>query len=220
MPIRILLADDHAILRQGLTPLLNAERDFLVIGEAGSGRETLAQIERLQPDVVVLDLSMQDINGLEVLHQLKSFRHQPAVVILTMYDKPAYVVEAMKYSHCSFVLKGEDSSRLVEAIHMAARGERYLSPKLSTEDIERYREQVAGQELNPYDTLTNREREIVNLVIRGSSNIEIANRLSISRRTVEKHRQHAMDKLHVTTQNELIRLAIAYGLLPVDPRLV
>jgi DNA-binding NarL/FixJ family response regulator len=173
-------------------------------------------VESLKPDVVLLDLNMPDLNGLEVIRQLKGARHHPAIVILTMLDKSAFVLETLKQGNYSFVMKGESSERLVEAIRMAVRGERYLSPAIKPEDIERYIEQTQSQEIDLWDTLTNREREIIILVIEGMSNNDIANRLMISRRTVEKHRENATSKLHLEGQNELIRYAINRGIIPVD----
>jgi DNA-binding NarL/FixJ family response regulator len=216
MTIRILLADDHTILRQALAPLLESEKDLHIIGEACTGRETLQQVERLRPDVVLLDLNMPDLNGLEVIRQLEAVYPRPAIVILTMLDKTAFVLEALKHGNASFVMKGESSVRLVEAIHMAVRGERYLSPMIEPDDIDRYVERTKSQEIDLWDTLTNREREIIILVIEGLSNHEIATRLMISRRTVEKHRENAMDKLRMQSQNELIRYAVNRGIIPVD----
>lgn len=213
MQIRILLADDHKILRQGLRPLLDAEEDFRVIGEAETGLETLRKIISLRPDVVVLDLDLPDLSGAEVIRRIEQITTRPQIVILTMLEKGAAVFEALQYGNASYVTKGEGITPLVEAIRMAMCGERYLGPTISIEDIKEYSRQTQCQEMDLLETLTRREHEIFNWVTAGFSCSEIATRLTISRRTVEKHLEHIMDKLHVQSQNELLRFAIGHGLI-------
>jgi DNA-binding NarL/FixJ family response regulator len=219
MTIRILIADDHTILRQGLRPILEMEGEFKIIGEASTGQEALTQIERLRPDVVILDLNMPNQNGLQVLRKMQQSFPRTQIVILTMYQKEAYVLEALRQGNYSYVMKGADSDLLVRAIRAAARGERFLSPPISEEDIENYSRQAQNQDLDPYETLTNREREIIHLVVEGLNSSEIATRLTISPRTVETHRMHAMHKLHLQNQTELMRFAIQHGIIPVEDTL-
>lgn len=219
MTINILIADDHTILRQGLRPILESEGEFRVIGEASTGLETLAKIERLRPDVVLLDLKMPSLGGLEVLRKVQQSFPRTQVVILTMFQKEAYVLEALRHGNCSYVMKGADSDLLVQAIRAAARGERFLSPPITEEDVENYARQAQNQDVDPYDTLTNREREIIHLVVEGLSSNEIAARLQISPRTVETHRMHAMHKLRLQNQTELMRFAMQHGIIPMENNL-
>lgn len=213
MRIRILLADDHKIVRQGLRPLLEAEEGFRVIGEAESGLETLRKIVSLRPDVVVLDLNLPDLSGAEVIRRVEQIPNPPCIVILTMMEKGAAVFEALQHGNAGYVTKGEGIAPLAEAIRMAMCGERYLGTTITEDNIREYTRQTQSQELDLLDTLTRREFEIFILVIEGSTNSEIAERLSISRRTVEKHREHIMDKLHLQSQNELLRFAAEHGML-------
>jgi DNA-binding NarL/FixJ family response regulator len=216
MSISIILADDHTILRQGLRAILEAEPDFEVVGEASTGVETLEQAEQLNPDVIVLDLMLPDIHGLEITRQLSRENPHARIVILSMYSKEAYVFEAFKSGASAYVLKGSDSSQLIQAIKESMRGFRFLSPPLSQEGLQAYILSTRGQQLNPYETLTNRERQILHLAAGGCSNNEIAQQLMISPRTVESHRAKLMNKLGLHNQLELLRYAIQNGIIPLD----
>lgn len=215
MSISILLADDHTILRQGLRALLESEPDFVILGEAQNGLETLEQTRMLNPDVVILDLGLPDIHGLEVVRQIHQFAPKIRIVILSMHAKEAYVVEAFNNGASSYVLKGSESSALAEAIRLSMRGIRYLSPPLSEKDLADYIRRTKEQTLDLFETLTNRERQILHLVSSGCSNNEIARRLSISPRTVEVHRSKMMSKLGMHNQSDLVRYAIQRGIIPL-----
>ena len=216
MSISILLADDHTILRQGLAALLEAEPDFTILGEASTGLETLQKVSTLDPDVLVLDLALPDINGLEITRQVRASNPRTCIVILSMHAKEAYVFEAFNSGASAYVLKGSDASELVHAIHRAKQGIRYLSPPLNEQSLEAYIELTRGQEFDPFETLTNRERQILHLAAGGCSNNEIARRLTISPRTVETHRAKIMAKLNLHNQSELVRFAIQNGIIPLD----
>jgi two-component system response regulator NreC len=216
MSISILLADDHTILRQGLTALLKAEPDFFILGEASTGVETLQKVQALDPDVLVLDLVFPDINGVEIARQVRHSNPHTRIVILSMHAKEAYVLEAFNSGASAYVLKGSDSRELIEAIHQTMLGGRYLSPPLSEQSLEAYIQLTRGQEFDPYETLTNRERQILPLAAGGCSNNEIARRLTISSRTVEVHRAKVMAKLDLHNQSELVRFAIQRGIIPLD----
>jgi two-component system, NarL family, response regulator NreC len=216
MSISILLSDDHTILRQGLAALLEAEPDFHILGEASTGLETLQKVQTLDPDVLVLDLALPDINGLEITRQVRHSNPRTRIVILSMHAKEAYVLEAMNNGASAYVLKGSDARELTEAIHQATRGIRYLSPPLSEQSLEAYVQLTRGQEFDPYETLTNRERQILHLAAGGCSNNEIARRLTISPRTVEQHRAKVMAKLDLHNQSELVRFAIQHGVIDLD----
>jgi two-component system, NarL family, response regulator NreC len=216
MSISILLSDDHTILRQGLAALLEAEPDFRILGEASTGLETLQKVQALDPDVLVLDLALPDINGLEITRQVRHSNPRTRIVILSMHAKEAYVLEAFNNGASAYVLKGSDARELTEAIHQATRGFRYLSPPLSEQSLEAYIQLTRGQELDPYETLTNRERQILHLAAGGRSNHEIARHLTISPRTVEQHRARVMAKLDLHNQSELVRFAIQHGIIDLN----
>jgi len=216
MSISILLADDHTILRQGLSALLEAEPDFHILGEASTGVETLQKVQALDPDILVLDLVLPDINGLEITRQVRHSHPRTRIVILSMHAKEAYVLEAFNNGASAYVLKGSDAHELIQAIHQARLGARYLSPPLSEQSLEAYIQLTRGQEFDPYETLTNRERQILHLAAGGRSNNEIARRLTISSRTVEVHRAKVMAKLDLHNQSELVRFAIQRGIIPLE----
>jgi two-component system response regulator NreC len=216
MTISILLADDHTILRQGLAALLEAEPDFSILGEASTGLETLQKVFTLDPDVLVLDLALPDINGLEITRQVHSSNPRTCIVILSMHAKEAYVFEAFNNGASAYVLKGSDARELIQAIRRAKQGVRYLSPPLNEQSLEAYIAQTRGQEFDPFETLTNRERQILHLAAGGCSNNEIARRLTISPRTVEAHRAKVMAKLNLHNQSELVRFAIQHNIIQLD----
>jgi two-component system response regulator NreC len=211
----IVLADDHHVVRQGLRSLLEAEPDFSVVGEAGDGLEAAQLIECLRPDVLVLDLMMPGLNGLEVTRQVSQRSPRTHVVILSMHPNEAYVLEALRAGAAAYVLKESTSAELVRAVREAVAGWRYLSPPLSERAIEAYMQRAESAVLDPYETLTAREREIL-LAAEGHTNAEIADRLFISRRTVETHRANLMRKLGLRTQTDLISYALRQGILPME----
>jgi two-component system response regulator NreC len=212
----IVLADDHHVVRQGLRSLLEAEPDFSVVGEAGDGLEAAQLVERLQPDVLVLDLMMPGLNGLEVTRQVSQRSSRTHVVILSMHPNEAYVLEALRAGATAYVLKESTSAELVRAVREAVAGRRYLSPPLSERAIEAYMQKAKSAALDPYETLTAREREVLHLAAEGHANAEIADRLFISRRTVETHRANLMRKLGLRSQTDLIRYALQRGILPME----
>jgi DNA-binding NarL/FixJ family response regulator len=216
MSISILLADDHTILRQGLRAILEAESDFIIIGEADSGKEALERIERLKPDILVLDLALPDMSGLEVIRRMHQDSSQTQVVVLSMHSRGAYVQEALKNGAKGYVLKGSDAKELVQAIRLAILGQRYLSPSLAQSSIDAQLQMTQSQGLDPLKTLTNREREILPLAASGMSSSGIGEKLSISPRTVEVHRARILHKLGLQNQAELIRYALQRGILPFE----
>jgi DNA-binding NarL/FixJ family response regulator len=216
MPISILLADDHIIVLKGVRALLESEPDFQIAGEANSGLEALEKADRFNPDVVLLDLAMPDIPGQEIVRQIHQRHPRMRIVILSMYAKEAYVVEALNNGAIGYVLKGSQSEDLVQAIRLAGQGVRYLSPPLSEKALEEYIRKTKDHPLDLYETLTNRERQILHLASNGCSNNEIARRLTISPRTVEVHRARVMSKLNLHNHSELVRFAIQHGVTPLD----
>ncbi len=212
----IVLADDHRIVRQGLRALLTAESDFEVIGEADDGREALEVVHRLNPDVLVLDLMMPGLNGLEVARQLHKQMPKVGIVVLSMYDDEGFVLEALANGVSAYVLKDSNSSDLVLAVREVAAGRRYLSPPLSDRAIETYLQTAKVGTMDKHETLTTREREVLQLSAEGHTNSEIAARLGISPRTAETHRSRFMHKLALHTQADLIRYALRRGIIPME----
>ncbi|MEK7678089.1 MAG: response regulator transcription factor [Verrucomicrobiota bacterium] len=214
--ITIMLADDHAIVRQGLRFLLEAESDFSIVGEAGDGLETLRLLEKLQPAVLVVDVMMPALNGLEVARQVSRRFPQTRVVVLSMHANEAYVLEALRNGALGYVLKCSTAADLVKAIREAIAGRRYLSPPLSDQQIESYIQKARNTQLDRFETLTTREREVLQMVAEGCTSAAIAHRLGISPRTVEVHRGNLMRKLGLQSQTDLIRYALARGILPAE----
>lgn len=212
----IVLADDHHLVRQALRTLLAAEPDLQVVGEAGDGLEATQVVERLKPDVLVVDLFMPGLGGLEVTREVVRRSPQTRVVILSMYSNEAYVLEAFRNGASGYVLKDSTSADLVQAVRDAVAGRRYLSPPLSQRAIDAYAERSKEAAADAYETLTTREREVLHLAAEGYSNPEIAARLSISPRTAETHRANLMRKLGLHSQTDLVRYAIRRGILPPE----
>ncbi len=212
----IVLADDHRIVLEGLHALLDAEPDFDVIGKTGDGLKTLDLVNKLNPDVLVLDLMMPGINGLEVARQINKQAQNTKIIILSMYDDEGFVLEALANGVAGYVLKDEGSDDLVQAIREVKNGHRYLSPSLSDRAIDVYEKMTKAKTTDKYETLTTREREVFHLSAEGLTNNEIAERLGISVRTAETHRSHLMNKLDIHNQADLTRYAIRRGIISVD----
>lgn len=212
----IVLADDHPVVRQGLRVLLEAEPDFAIVGEAADGLEVAPLVERLKPNVLVLDLMLPGLNGLEVTRQVHQRTPQTRVIILSMYGNEAYVLEALRKGAAGYVLKAASGAELVRGVREVLAGRRYLSPPLSDSAVEAYVERAKTAPLDAYETLTTREREVLHLAAEGRSNTEVAARLGISARTAETHRANLMRKLGLHSQTELVRYALRRGILPPE----
>lgn len=212
----IVLADDHHLVRAGLRALLESEPDFQVVGEAADGLAAVQMVERMCPDVLIADLMMPDLNGLEVTRHLTQSTPATRVVVLSMHANEAYVLEALRNGASAYVLKDSRADDLVYAVHEVLLGRRYLSPPLSERAIQSYVSKAQSETLDPYETLTTREREILHLTAQSHSATEIAERLSLSPRTVETHRANLMRKLDLHTQTDLIRYALRRGIIPLD----
>ncbi len=212
--IKLILADDHQVVRKGFKALLSIEPDLEIVGEAGDGYEALKLTEELQPDVLVLDLMMSGINGLEVTRQLNKKPGHTAIIILSMHSNEAYVLEALRSGAKAYVLKESPTEELVRAIHEVYCGRRYLSSSLTERVIEAYTKNTEAQAIDPYDQLTSREKEILQLAAQGHTNNMIASRFFISPRTVETHRTNFMRKLNLHNHSQLIQFAIRHGLIP------
>jgi two-component system response regulator NreC len=216
MTVTVLLADDHPIVRQGLRHLLEVEPDLKIVGEASDGLQAVQLTEKFKPNVLIVDIMMPDLNGLEVLRQVKDRSPATCSIVLSMQSADVYVVEALKAGALGYVLKETGPSELVNAVQQVIGGKRYLSPRLSERLIDVLLQTTEELTRDPYETLTNREREVLQMAAEGMTTSAIAKRLSISPRTAELHRGRMMDKLGLNNQTELIRYALKRGILPMD----
>ncbi|HTX39199.1 MAG TPA: response regulator transcription factor [Bryobacteraceae bacterium] len=212
--IRILLAEDHAIMRTGLRLVLERQADFQVIGEASDGREALAQAQKERPNVVVMDIGMPNLNGIEATRQVSATVPDCAVVILSMHSDEGYVLRALKAGAKGYLLKESAESDLIAAIRAVVAGKAYFSPAVSRMLVEDYVRQLQDREIeDSYELLTTREREVLQLIAEGRSNKEIANQLNVSLYTIETHRGNLMEKLNLHTVPELILYAVRKGVI-------
>lgn len=216
MKTQILLADDHQVIIDGLKALLSGEPDMEVIGQATDGLQVVPKVLELKPDVLVLDLMMPGLGGLEVARQMKERAPSTKVIVLSMHANDAYVVEALRNGASGYVLKQAEARALVDAIRAVSAGGRYLSPPLSEEKLERWEMDAKAAPFDPYDTLSTREREVLQLAAEGLTSAAIGERLAIGKRTVETHRANLQRKLGVKTQADLVRFAVKKGLVGVD----
>ena len=206
--IRVLLADDHRILRQGVRMLIDSQKDMEVVGEAKTGREAIEEARRLKPDVVVMDVSMPELNGIEGTRHICDEMKHTRVLALSMHKDAVYVREILRAGARGYLLKDSEDDDLVRAIRCVQRGEAFLSPAISDAVLSDYRKHVS----NPVDLLTSREREILTMVADGKTNKEIANALNLSVYTVESHRGSVMEKLNLHNAGDIVRFALRNGL--------
>jgi two-component system response regulator NreC len=212
--IRVVIADDHAVVREGIKMILSREPDIEIVGEAGNGREALDLVAKTKPHVVVMDISMPEMGGVEATRRVKEAHPKVNVLALTMHEDESYVFQLLKAGASGYVLKRGAAQDLVQAIRSAARGEAFLYPSVARSVLADYLKRVeAGEERHRFDGLTDREREILALIAEGLSNQEIARKLYISIKTVQTHRTHIMEKLDLHNRAQLVRYAIRKGLI-------
>ncbi len=216
-PIRILLADDHAVLRSGLAALLNARSDMTVVGEAADGVELLALAAETRPDIILLDLTMPRLGGLEALPLLRQSVPQARILILTMHQDEGYLRRAIKGGASGYVLKKAADVELIAAIQAVMRGDVYVHPSMTRMLFDEIAPEsayaTANDETDPWATLSEREQEVLQLVALGHTSKEIADRLSVSAKTVDTYRARGMEKLGLRSRAALVRFALAKGLL-------
>ncbi|MDQ2712105.1 MAG: response regulator transcription factor [Acidobacteriota bacterium] len=206
--IKILLADDHTIVRQGLKLILASQPDFEVIGEAANGREAVELAQKLKPDIVILDVAMPELNGIEATKRMNEANSRIRILVLSMHKEAIYVREILKAGARGYLLKDVIDTELLNAVRSVARGDGYISPAVSGALLSHYRQKVT----NPVDLLSNREREVLQFIAEGKTNKEVAAKLNLSVYTVDSHRGKIMEKLNLHSTGELVRFAIKNGL--------
>ncbi|HEU5438724.1 MAG TPA: response regulator transcription factor [Ktedonobacterales bacterium] len=212
--VRVLLADDHTILRAGLKMMLNAQPDIEVVGEASDGRQAVGEAQRLQPDVIIMDITMPECNGIEATKQVKRLMPETRVLVLTMHENEEYLFQMLRAGASGYMLKEAADTELISAIRVVSSGRFYLSPSAQSMMVSDYLQRVhTGEERDSYSALTEREREILKLVAEGHTNNQIGELLFISPKTVDTHRTHIMDKLNLHNRAELVKYAMRRGLL-------
>lgn len=208
-PIKILVADDHAVVRQGFRRILEAQQDLQVVGEAANGREAIRLAQELRPDLVLLDVSMPELNGVEATRRLKESSQYVKVLVLSMHKDHVYVREALRAGALGYLLKDCSEDELVGAVRTVAGGEAYLSPQVSGAVLADYRKHVT----DPIDLLSSREREVLQMLAEGKTNKEVAVALNLSVHTVDAHRGRIMEKLNLHSIGEMVRFAMRSGIV-------
>ncbi len=219
MPIRVLIVDDHAVVRAGMKLLLEGDPELTVAGEGENGAEALQMARDLKPDVIVMDVTMPGMNGVEATRRIKAEMPELAVLALTIHEGPDYFFQMLQAGASGYVPKRAAPTDLLRAIHAVAEGNVFLEPSIAKDLVADYLTRVhEGSERDSYDGLTNREREVLTLIAEDETNQEIANMLGISVKTVERHRENMMRKLNLHTRTELVKYAIRKGLISLDDK--
>jgi two-component system, NarL family, response regulator NreC len=213
-PVRIVLADDHTVMRNGLRLLLERQPHLQVVGEAADGRQAVALSEQAHPDVVIMDIAMPNLNGIEAARQIVSHSPRTAIAILSMHSDESYVIRALKAGARAYLLKDSAEADLLAAVRALTEGKSFFSPAISKILVEDYMRQLESRGAeDTYELLTNREREILQLLAEGRTNKEVASMLNLSLYTVETHRTHILQKLNLHSVPELILYAVRKGII-------
>jgi two-component system response regulator NreC len=215
--IRLILADDHAVVRSGLRMLLEAQPDIEIVAEVESGRQAVDEARKLRPDVVLMDVQMPELNGIEATQQIKKLAPETAILALTMHEDDQYFFEMLHSGASGYVPKRAAPDELVTAIRTVARGDIFLYPSLATRLVKDYLKRAdADDQPLLYDDLTPREREVLVLIAEGLTNAEIGDKLVISVKTVDRHRENIMRKLNMHNRIDLVKYAIRTGLIDLE----
>jgi DNA-binding NarL/FixJ family response regulator len=213
-PLRILVADDHTLVRQGLRKILESQPGWVVVGEAGDGRDAVQQTMDLQPDVVIMDIAMPRLNGVEALQQIERRHPNTRVLVLSMYSDEAYVTRAVRAGAAGYLLKDSADVDLIQAVGAVSEGKSFFSPAVARVLLDEYVRQLAERGIaDRFDTLSEREREVFQLIAEGHSNKEVATMLHISPTTVETHRAHIMEKLDLHSTADIVLCAVRKGIV-------
>jgi DNA-binding NarL/FixJ family response regulator len=215
--IKVLIVDDHTLFRKGIRKLLESIEGTMIVGEAADGRDAINKVAALKPNVVLMDISMRDMNGLEATREIRSTYPETSVILLTMHDNEEHLKQSLEYGASGYLLKDASAQELYLAIEAANRGETYLSPSVSRKMINKFLQvrQQPDQEERSLSALSRRELEILGLLAEGKSNKVIADELCISIKTVEKHRTNIMQKLEIHNIVDLVKYAIKHGIINV-----
>ncbi len=217
MSIRVLLVDDHALMRTGLRMMLETQEDLEIVGECETGREAIQRAQELRPDVILMDIALPDILGIEATRVIRKALPKTAVLALTMHESEEYFFEMLNAGASGYLPKKAAPTELVNAIRVVHAGGVYLYPSLAKTLVQDYLKRAeSGDEKNAYDGLTEREREVLKWIADGLSNQEVADRLVISVKTVERHRANILAKLNLHSRTELVKYAIRKGLIEVE----
>jgi two-component system response regulator NreC len=212
-----MIVDDHQVVRAGMRMMLDSQPDLEIVGECSNGEEAIQQVETLNPDVIVMDVTMPEMNGIEATRIIKQKMPQVAVLAMTIHEGSDYFFQMLQAGASGYVPKRVASTDLIQAIRVVAGGQVYLEPSVATALVGDYLDRVKdGSEQDSYDGLTAREREVLTLIAQDRNNQEIANLLSISVKTVERHRENIMNKLELHSRTELVKYAIRKGLITLD----
>lgn len=215
--IRVVVVDDHTLMRQGLVGLLDEDPDLVVVGQAGDASSALDIIEETRPDVVLMDVGLPGVSGLELTVRVKRIVPDIRVLVLTMYEREDYLFEALQAGASGYVLKGADIQDLLTAVHTVARGETYVYQALTGKLVADYLSRIEdGADRKDYDGLSTREREVLALIAEGLTTSQIADRLYLSPHTVQTHRDHVMTKLDLHSRVALTKYAIRKGLIELE----
>jgi two-component system response regulator NreC len=213
-PLRILVADDHTLVRQGLRKILESQPGWVVVGEAGDGRDAVQQTMDLQPDVVIMDIAMPRLNGVEAVQQIARRNPNARVLVLSMYADEAYVTRAVRAGAAGYLLKDSADADLIQAVGALSEGKSFFSPAVARVLLDEYVRQLAERGIaDRFETLSEREREVFQLIAEGHSNKEVASMLHISPTTVETHRAHIMEKLDLHSTADIVLCAVRKGIV-------
>lgn len=216
MPIRVLIADDHKMMRDGLRLVIDKQRNMEVIGEAEDGQDTVRQVRKLSPDIVIMDVAMPSLNGIEATRQITASRRNTKVLPLSAHADRRYITEMLRAGASGYLLKHSASEELIEAIQTIVRGKMYLSPEIAETVVDEYKRAATTEAVSAFSQLTEREREVLQLLAEGKSRKEIAASLCLSVKTIGTHVEHIMEKLNIHSLPELTKYAIREGLTSLD----
>ncbi len=212
--LRILLADDHRLMRDGLRKILEARTDLEVIAEAGNGREAVERAVKMKPDIAVLDIAMPELNGIEAARQISRAAPEVRILMLSMYSDEPYVLQVLQSGAKGYLLKDSADSELIRALMAVSQGKSFFSPAVAKVMLDDYLRQTAERgKVDRYELLSNREREVLQLIAEGKTNKRIADILCVSTSTIETHRAHLMDKLGLSSTADLVRYAVRRGIV-------